>query len=159
MDEREFEQRARACMPKLHRIACAILLRSDDREDAIQEALLRAWRYRTRLREDAYFETWLVRILINECKDILRRRRRTNAVELTEHIPAPEQNVPDPVLRQALFSLDVKLRLPLVLRYLEGYKIEEIAQMTRTPVGTLNHRLRTAKDRLRIALEKGGYER
>ena len=158
IDEREFEQRARACMPKLFRVCCAILPNAADRDDAIQEALLRAWKYRVTLKNDAWFETWLVRIVINECKDTLRRGRRNPQAELTETIPAPQADAPDPVLRDALYRLDVKLRLPLVLHYLEGYKQDEIARMTGTPVGTLKHRLRRAKDMLRAELEKGGYD-
>lgn len=158
MDEREFEQRARACMPKLFRVCCAILPRSADREDAIQEALLRAWRYRLTLRENAFFETWLVRIVINECRSTLRRRRRNAEVELTDTVPAPQQAVPDLALREALYRLDVKLRLPLVLHHMEGYKWEEIAKMTGTPVGTLKHRVRRGMDLLRADLEKGGCE-
>ena len=158
MDQREFEQRARACLPKLFRVCCAILPDAGDREDAIQEALLRAWKRRGTLREVAYFETWLVRIVINECRDTLRRRKRSATVELSEIIPAPQAEAPDPVLQQALYRMDVKLRLPLVLQYLEGYKIEEIAKMTGTPVGTLKHRMRRAKDMLRAELLKGGYE-
>lgn len=158
MDEQEFEQRARACMPKLYRVCCAVLPLSADREDAIQEALLRAWRCRRTLREDAHFETWLVRIVINECRDALRRRKRNATVELTELVPAPDANAPDPELRDALYRLDVKLRLPLVLHHMEGYKIDEIVNMTGTPAGTLKHRLLRAKDMLRAELEKGGYE-
>lgn len=158
MDDREFEQRARACMPKLFRICCAILPNAADREDAIQESLLRAWRYRRRLRNEQWFETWLARIVINECRDTLRRSRRNNAGELTEAIPAPEEDAPDPVLRDALYRLNSKLRLPLMLHYLEGYKLEEIARMTATPVGTLKHRMHRARQLLRAELEEGGYE-
>ncbi|MBQ8954078.1 MAG: RNA polymerase sigma factor [Clostridia bacterium] len=156
MDEREFERRTRACREKLFRICCAILPNPADREDAIQEALIKAWQRRGALRDEALFETWLVRIAINECKGALRWQRRHETAELTELIPAPEP--PDPALHEALFSLDVKLRLPLTLRYVEGYTLEETARLAGVPMGTLKHRLRRAKDALRAALEKGGYE-
>ena len=156
MDEREFERRTRACKEKLFRICCAILPNAADREDAIQEALIKAWRGRDALRDESLFETWLVRIAINECRSVLRWRRRHETTELTEVIPTPEP--PDPMLRDALFSLDVKLRLPLTLHYVEGYTLEETARLVGVPMGTLKHRLRRAKDALRAALEKGGYE-
>lgn len=156
MDEREFERRARACRQRLFRICCAILPGAADREDAIQEALIKAWRKRGTLRDDSLFETWLARIAINECKNILRRRKRHETEELSELIPAPEP--PDPALRDALFHLDAKLRLPLVLHYAEGYTIEETAKLAGVPMGTLKHRLQRAKAALRDALEKGGYE-
>lgn len=68
MDEREFEQRVRACTQKLFRICYALLPERADRDDAIQEALIKAWRRRGTLRDLALFETWLTRIAINECK-------------------------------------------------------------------------------------------
>ena len=156
MDEREFERRVRACRQKLFRICFAILPNAADREDAIQEALIKAWRRRDSLRDESLFETWLVRIAINECKSALRWRKRHETTELTEIIPAPEP--PDPALRDALFSLDVKLRLPLTLHYVEGYTLEETARLTGVPLGTLKHRLRRAKTELQTALQKGGYE-
>ncbi len=156
MDEREFERRARACEQKLFRVCCAMLPNAADREDAIQEALIRAWRKRDTLRDESLFETWLVRIVINECKTALRWRRRHETEELTELIPAPEP--PDPALHDALFRLDAKLRLPLVLRYVEGYTHEETAKLIGVPLGTLKHRLQRAKAALRDALRKGGYE-
>ncbi|MDO4355032.1 MAG: RNA polymerase sigma factor [Clostridia bacterium] len=159
MDEQEFIRRTQACSQKLYWISRAILPNWADCDDAIQEAMLRAWRKRNTLREEAYFETWLVRIVINECKSALHRGRRNATTELTEAVPAPEEPAPDPVLRDALYRLDEKLRLPLVLHYLEGYKVEEIARLTGTPVGTVKHRLRRAKDQLKEELEKGGYVR
>lgn len=159
MDEREFERRARACTQRLFRICYTILPDSADRDDAIQEALIKAWKKRGTLREEAYFETWLVRIAINECKSMLRRRKRSATVELLESVPAPEAEMPDPTLRDALRQLDVKLRLPLMLHHCEGYTMEEVAQMTGVPLGTLKYRLRQARMQLRDELEKGGFER
>lgn len=159
MDEREFERRARACTQRLFRICYTILPDSADRDDAIQEALIKAWKKRGTLREEAYFETWLVRIAINECKSVLRRRKRSATVELLESMPAPEAEMPDPTLRDALRHLDVKLRLPLMLHHCEGYTMEEVAQMTGVPLGTLKCRLRQARMQLRDELEKGGFER
>ncbi len=156
MDEREFERRVRAYTQRLFRICCAILPHAADREDAIQEALVKAWRKKDTLRDDSLFETWFVRIAINECKSALRRKKRHETVELTETIPAPEP--PDPALRDALFQLDVKLRLPLTLHYVEGYTQEETAKLIGVPIGTLKHRLRRAKTELQALLKKGGYE-
>ena len=78
-----------------------------------------------------------MRIVINECRSTLRRRRRNAEVELTDTVPAPQQAVPDPALREALYRLDVKLRLPLVLHHMEGYKWEEIAKMTGSTVNDI----------------------
>ena len=145
MDEREFEQRVRACTQKLFRICYAILPERADRDDAIQEALIKAWRRRGTLRDLALFETWLTRIAINECKNILRRRKHASTAELDESIPAA---------RDALRSLDLKLRLPMVLHYVDGYTIAETARILGVPTGTIKHRLQRARTILKEQLKE-----
>ena len=87
MQKSEFVQRAWACERKLYRIARTMLSSDADCEDAVQEALLKAWAKIHTLRESAWFETWLVRILINECRQIWRKRPRAE-VELIDNITA-----------------------------------------------------------------------
>lgn len=70
MEEAQFTQRVTAARDKLFRIAYTILHDEQDCADALQEALLRAWKNLPRLSEEQYFDTWLVRILINESKRI-----------------------------------------------------------------------------------------
>jgi len=60
---------------RMYRIARTILRNDEDCRDAMQEAALRAWEKRYTLREEKYFGTWLIRILINECRNIQRKRR------------------------------------------------------------------------------------
>ena len=66
MRQADFIRRARACERRLYRVARTMLPREADCEDAVQEALLRAWDRLDTLRNEAYFETWLIRILINQ---------------------------------------------------------------------------------------------
>ena len=152
MDEREFEQRARSCTLRLFRICCTILPEAADRDDAIQEALIKAWQRRASLKNEALFEAWLMRITVNECKNVLRRKKRTATLELVENIPSPNDAIPDPTLHIALQAMDLKLRLPLVLHYLEGYTIPETAELLRLPLGTLKHRLKKARQKLKDVL-------
>ena len=154
MDEREFEQRVRACTQKLFCICYALLPERADRDDAIQEALIKAWRRRGTLRDLALFETWLTRIASNECKNILRRRKYTPTAELDESIPAARDASPDPALRDALRSLDFKLRLPVVLHYADGYTIAETARILGVPTGTIKHRLQRARTILKEQLKE-----
>ena len=79
MNDNEYMRRVRALEPRLWRVAQAMLWREADCADAVQEAVFRGWMKKGGLREDAWFETWLVRILINACKDALRRRARDPA--------------------------------------------------------------------------------
>ena len=72
LDERQFFQRVRACEQKLYNTARMLLPCQADCEDAVQEALFKAWARLDSLRDTGRFEAWLMRILINECKMLLR---------------------------------------------------------------------------------------
>ena len=76
MDKETFATLVIKQQRQLYRIAVSYTGSSADAEDAMQEALLRAWNRRNTLRDVAYFSTWLNRILINECKTLLRKRKR-----------------------------------------------------------------------------------
>ena len=75
MDKQEFADRVHAMQERLYRMTYGQLREEQDRRDAVQEAILKAWQSRERLRDPAYFETWLIRILINECHNIQRAGR------------------------------------------------------------------------------------
>ena len=149
MNEQEFTARVLALEPRLYRIASAMLGNCADREDAYQNALFRAWRKLAGLRSKQYFETWLTRILINECKDALRRRKRAPLpVEEVPDAPAPE----NAELHDALFSLEPELRLMLTLRYVEGYSVREIARMLRATEYSIKGKLQRGRAKLKAAL-------
>ena len=85
MDRRFFIASAQAMERSMYCIARSYLRCEADCEDALQNALLRAWEKRNTLREERYFRTWLTRILINSCKETLRRQKReTPAADFPE---------------------------------------------------------------------------
>lgn len=141
IDEMEFERRARACTEKLFRVCYSILPERADRDDAIQEALIKAWRKRGTLKDDAVFEGWLMRIAINECRNVLRHKKRMPTAELNNRIAA-NNSIPDLSLHDALQRLDIGLRLPVVLHYIEGYTVQETSRLLGLPLGTTKHRLK-----------------
>ena len=143
IDEMEFERRARACTEKLFRVCYSILPERADRDDAIQEALIKAWRKRGTLKDDAVFEGWLMRIAINECRNVLRHKKRMPTAGLNEIIPAND-SIPDLSLHDALQRLDIGLRLPVVLHYIEGYTVQKTSRLLGLPLGTTKHRLKRA---------------
>ena len=160
MDRETFVRRVTEMESRLYRIACSQLREPADREDAVQEAVLRAWQGRNRLREERYFETWLIRILINECHNIHRLRRRMVPVD---EAPEPKQEIHMPErdegVREAIWRLPEKLKLPVVLYYIEGYDTKEIAQILVLPKGTVCGRLRRAREALKEFLtEDEGWE-
>lgn len=75
MDRNEFASRVVEQTDRMYRIAYSLLCNDEDCRDAMQEAALKAWEKRFTLREPQYFATWLTRILINECRNIQRRRK------------------------------------------------------------------------------------
>lgn len=149
MDEAQFTQRITQSRDKLFRISYTILHDEQDCAEALQEALLKAWIHLDRLREEQYFDTWLVRILINESKRLYSSRK---TLALT-HLP-PSPPVADVDLHDALQALDEKMRLPVVLHYLEGYSLDEIAYLLKIPVGTVKSRMFAGRKKLRDILER-----
>lgn len=138
----------------LYRISYGLLRQEQDRRDAVQETLARAWEKRQTLREEGYLRTWVTRILINECYNILRHQQRVRPTEDLP-LPAPPPDA-DPDVHDALLRLPDKLRLPVMLFYMEGYTIREIAALLRLPQGTVGTRLHRA--RLRLGAELGDWE-
>ena len=150
MDSREFAQRVEAMQGALYRVAYGLLLNRADCADAVQDALLRAWEKRRTLKDEAFFGTWLTRILINECYAVLRRRKTALPIDALPEPAAPPDA--DPALHDAIARLDEKLRLPIVLYYMEGYAVKDIARMLRLPAGTVKTRLARARALLRLQL-------
>ena len=150
MDKGFFIAGIEACSDTMYRVAWSILRNEADVQDALQDAALKAWEKRNRLREEKYFRTWVIRILINVCYDIQRKHR--NMIPMDK---VPEQaplSVPDPDLAMALEAVPEKLRLPLVLCYSEGMSYEEAADVLRIPAATLRGRHHRGKEALRKEL-------
>lgn len=104
MTQTEFTRRVLAMQDRLYRVSCTLLCCEADREDAVQSALEKAWRGRFLLRQEQYMETWLTRILINECYAIMRRSRRIIPMaEVGENQPAQweAQNADEMLCRAA----------------------------------------------------------
>lgn len=156
MQREEFAERIVAMQDTLYRISYGILARPEDRADAVQEALRKAWQQRAKLRNDAFIHTWVVRILINECHNLHRSKQHEVPVEtLPERIAPPDG---DPALHDALLKLDEAMRIPVLLHYMEGYAIKEIAGILRLPSGTVKTRLMRGRNKLRQLLEQDERE-
>ena len=75
MHETLFVETMTALMPTMYRVSCMYLSSPHDREDAVQEALHKAWEKRAQLRDETLIKTWMIRILINECRNIQRKKK------------------------------------------------------------------------------------
>jgi RNA polymerase sigma-70 factor, ECF subfamily len=140
-----------------YRLARAILLDDGEAEEAVQEASLAAWRRRSSLRDPERFDAWFDRILVNHCRDRLRKRRR--AVPITAppigfDVPAaPPETGTDADLDRALAALDVDHRVVVVMRYWQDRTVDDIADRLGVPSGTVKSRLHNAIKHLRGHLE------
>jgi RNA polymerase sigma-70 factor, ECF subfamily len=148
------------------RLARAILLDDGDAEDAVQEASFVAWRHQGSLRESDRFDAWFDRILVNQCRDQLRRRTRavriaSPTVDLESvggHVHGPDATAGDPDVERALGRLDLDHRVVVVMRYWQDLTVDDIAARLGIPAGTVKSRLHNALRTLRGSLEASRTE-
>ena len=145
-----FARQIEAAQPTMFRIAFAILRNRTDCEDAAQNAVLKAYRSLGTLTDRALFPTWLIRILKNECFDMLRRRRPVT--DLSQADPGYEMEVHDLDLNRAFDTLSPDERLAITLFYYEGFRTSEIAKLTDVSEGTVRSRLSRARAALKEQL-------
>lgn len=152
MDKTTFTRLVLDAEQTLYRVAKTILRSDADCEDAVQEAILHAYEKLDTLRQEALFQTWLTRILINECYRLCRRARPQLpfddcAAEISEN---PSE---DAFLWECIQRLPDDLRLPVELYYAEGYTVPEIRKILNIPEGTVKSRLFRARKTLQKSLE------
>lgn len=146
MNDADFTGLCRELMPGMYRMSLSMLQHHADAQDAVQQALMKAWARRHTVRTGAE-KAWLMRIVINECHNIHRQRKRMQPVE---HLPERGYTPPDTALRDAMEALPAKWRLPLLLKYMEGMSEMEVAKALGITQSAVKGRL----FRARKALEK-----
>ena len=151
MDHEEFAARVEALKGRLYRTAYLYLGSEADALEAVDEAVYQALRSLGQLRQEAYFETWLTRILLNECHRELRRRRRLSPEETLPESAGPNAYDPLP-LKEAVRRLPEELRTVVILRFFAGYTQAETAAALNIPQGTAATRQRRALELLRLEL-------
>lgn len=154
-DVRAFEVLARRHQAALYRLAVRVMGDAGEAEDALQEALLDAWRRIGRFRGESAFSTWMYRVVTNRCLGMLRRRRPVPVDELDERAVAPdspersaELDAGLAALGAALRGLNDDLRICWVLREFEGLGYAEIAEITGASENAVRGRIHRARTRL-----------
>ncbi len=145
---------ARAEIDRLYQLAGLILGNAADAEDATQDALLRAWQSTSSLRDVSQVANWLDKILINVCRDRLRRRQTVRFIVLDDGEGRPSVDPFQVVLDRdqivrGLGGLDAEQRIVVVLHYWAGLTLTEISARTGWPTGTVKSRLPNALERMR----------
>jgi RNA polymerase sigma-70 factor (ECF subfamily) len=155
----DFETAVAPLLEPCFRLALVMLSDAGEAEDAVQEAVTKAWRHLDQLREGAELRPWLLGIVANECR-MTRRRRWWRVVRLAEPprtaeaLPAEELDGAE--LRRAIGRLPRQLALVITLRYYLDLSLEDVAATAGIPLGTAKSRLHRATRELRREL--GSWE-
>lgn len=151
-----FEALIYANKAMLYRVGFSILKSDEDIADAIQETLISTYKNIHKLKDNQYFKTWLVRIMINECKRVLRNKKKQTSIENMKNTEAIyEEYCIENELKPYIEQLNFKLQQVIQLKYYEEFKIREIKKILNVPESTVKTRLRKAKKQLYL-LMKGG---
>ena len=139
------------CERQLYSTAKTILYSDQDCADAIQDTIVKAF---------SKIQTWLIRILINECYTILRKSSKLTSLDMmdeqtkAEKIMMTKEKADYSELYQAINALKEELRLPVILYYIEDFNIREIAQILDITEGAVQKRLARARGKLRCNLRE-----
>ena len=145
-------------LARAYRLASVLLGSELEAQDAVQDAAVAAWERFGDLRDRERFDAWFDRILVNGCRDRLRRRGRVRLIDIDG---APEPSAPDgsgtraehDAMRHALAGLSPEQRVTVVLRYYGDLSLEEIADRTGERLGTVKSRLHYGLGALRAAYD------
>ena len=131
-------------------------------EDAAQDTFIKAWKALDTFRNKSSQKTWLIRIAVNTCRDYQRTGwfRHMDRRITPENLPEKAQEIrfPDGEISGAISSLPAKLRMVILLRYYEGFTVQETAEMIGVSVATAKRQIRKANQLLRKKLEGWYYD-
>lgn len=157
INKEQFSKLIRLCSPNMYRLAAGILQNQQDAEDAVGEAVLRAYENIGKLRSAEKFKAWIMQITANEARKIYNHRKRTFASEhLEEFMPVFEDEHHE--LWDSVMKLDVVFRETVILFYYDQFSIREIGQMLKVKEGTVKSRLFRGKNQLRELLAEQNGE-
>ena len=145
-----------ASQETLYRVAKTLLYNDADCADAIQETIVKAFSKIHTLKKEQYAKTWLIKILINECYAIMRKEKKivslegyvqdTGTISLSE-----TESYSD--LYEAIYRLPEQIKLVILLYYIEGYHVKEIAGFLDCAESAVKNRLLRGREQLKKELE------
>ena len=171
-DAQAFEMLVTPHEQMLWRVCWHYTHHQEDAADCLQEAMLKAWRAIKTSRGECSLSTWLYRIAATVCLDFLRKQKRLPPTESADELAddegfTPVDGSPTPdeaVIRQesanhiraAIDSLPAEMRTAIILYALQGFGYEEIAEVTKTAVGTVKSRINRARQKIAAYLADSG---
>ncbi len=152
MNKDEFGKRIENIRLRLYKTALLYLGSEALAMDAVDETVYKALCSYKKLRKPEFFDTWITRILINECYNELRRQKRFRPLEeLPETATEEFDSLP---LKEAIQRLPKELKEVVILRYFAGYTLSETAEALQIPQGTAATRQRKALKLLKLNLSE-----
>lgn len=144
---------------RLYRTAYLYVGNREDALDIVQETACKAMMAIGQLRNEAYFLTWLTRILINASYEVLKKKKREQVVDMDEKLLCEQVNHEERIdLVMALGLLKEKHRTAIILFYYHDLPINEVASVMNIPENTVKTYLRRGKKRLKDILERKGLD-
>ena len=149
-DEEAFSELINQYKLEIYKTSKAILKNEDDVCDAIQETLISVYKNISSLKNEKYFKTWLIRITINKCYDIIgKNSSNKKKIILLEKETYNDDNLDlKTELERALNLIDNDLKLVTVLFYYDDISVKDIAGILGIPVGTVKSKLSRAREQL-----------
>jgi len=147
-DRKAFAELMTSNGKSMYKVAKAILKNDEDVADAMQETALACWEKIENLKKDDYFKTWLIRILINKCNVIYRQKMKMIPNDNLPETAAAEDGYANVEWMELLECLEEKHRTVIILYYVEGFKVKEIARMLDVSESTVKGRMVTARKKM-----------
>ncbi len=136
----------------MYKVAKGFFSNEDDVADAMADATLSAYEHLQELKHGTYFRTWLIRILINTCNQMLRERKRVTVVEEVPEAHAENDEYSDVEFRELLSSCPEDCRIIMLLYYGERLNTREIAEVLDLNENTVRSKLRRTRTQLQQVL-------
>lgn len=144
-DKQAFVTLIRTIQQSLYVIARSIVKNNEDSADAMQETITKAFTSIHTLKEPAYFKTWIIRILINECNQMNRKKKRVSLLPYDLRKTSYKDEYEQVELFEVIDELDEQLQTIVTLFYIEDLAIKDIAKVLEISEGTVKSRLFRAR--------------
>ena len=153
-DKDAFTELMEFYMKDMYRTAIAILMNEEDAADALQDTILTCWEKLYTLKKPEFFKTWLIRILINQCKAVLQKQKRYVLTEEMDERELEENSFSDVYFRDILSELSQKDQWIFTLYYEEGYTTKQIAKIIDMKENTIISRLNRGRKKLFLSFAR-----
>ena len=138
-DSEAFTELMQLYVKDMYKVGIAILKNDADVADAMQDTILSCWEKLNSLKQNKYFKTWMIRILINQCYQLQRKNKIYTGFD--ESVVTGYEDSYNLEFNEALDTLEDKYRVIMILFYVQGYRIPEISAILKIPKSTVQTRL------------------